>query len=151
MLLKDSEAINASRGFGPAWLIAAGALAVHVLEEALGDFLGFYHPAVHALRERVPFLPVPTFSFPAWITLLVGAFLLLVALSPLAFRSDPRLRPVALALATLWIFVGAGHFLGAAFGTALAGRPMPGVYTAPLLIASGGYLIHRLRRRRADG
>lgn len=39
---------------GRAWLALAGALAVHVADEALTGFLAVYNPAVLALREFAP-------------------------------------------------------------------------------------------------
>ena len=37
-----------------AWLLLVGVLAIHVLDEAVTDFLGFYNPLVLTIRSRVP-------------------------------------------------------------------------------------------------
>jgi hypothetical protein len=36
------------------------ALAVHVLDEALTNFLEFYNPLVLSMRARIPWFPMPT-------------------------------------------------------------------------------------------
>jgi len=39
------------------------AFGLHVVDEALTDFLSVYNPIVRAVRARLPFLPLPTFTF----------------------------------------------------------------------------------------
>ncbi len=41
------------RRHGQAWVALTLALAVHVADEALNDFLSFYNPLVTSLRWRV--------------------------------------------------------------------------------------------------
>src|SRR5437879_13541060 len=77
---------NRNRRFGYAWLGFAAALAGHVLDEATHDFLYTYKPAVQAIRARIPFLPLPTFTFGLWLSVLLAGVALLVCVSPLAFR-----------------------------------------------------------------
>jgi hypothetical protein len=55
--------VPADRRFGYAWLVFAGALALHVTDEATHGFLSVYNPNALAIRARFPFLPVPTFTF----------------------------------------------------------------------------------------
>ena len=52
-----------SRRHGWAWVGLSLALALHVTDEALNDFLSFYNPMVRRIREEVPLLPLPTFEF----------------------------------------------------------------------------------------
>lgn len=87
-----------NRGFGIAWLLFAIALGFHVADEATHNFLSTYNPSVRAIRERFPFLLLPTFTFAVWLTLLIVGILLLLCLSPLAFRGAPWLRIVSLPL-----------------------------------------------------
>lgn len=56
-----------------AWLLLVSALAVHVVDEALTDVLGFHNPLVLSIRSRIPWFPMPTFTFGVW---LVGLLLL---------------------------------------------------------------------------
>ena len=54
-------------------------------DEVLMDFLSVWNPAVMKLKDTIPFLPLPTFSFEVWITGLILANIILFSLSPLAF------------------------------------------------------------------
>jgi len=118
--------------FGRAWLALAGALAIHVTDEALTDFLAVYNPTVQSIRGRLPWLPLPTFSFPVWILGLATGIALLFALSPVAFRGARWITLIAVPLSVLMIGNGLGHVGSSIY----MGRFMPGVYSSPLLIAA---------------
>lgn len=92
------ENTPSNRGFGIAWLLIAIGLGFHVADEAAHNFLSTYNPSVRAIRARFPFLPLPTFTFAVWLTLLIVGILLLLCLSPLAFRGSGWLRIVSLPL-----------------------------------------------------
>lgn len=126
------------------WISLVAALALHVAEEALTGFLEFYNPTVSAIREQVPYLPLPTFSFEIWIAGLVTGILLLLGLSVFAFRQTRWITYAALILGTLMVFNGALHIAG----SFLFKRPMPGVYTSPLLMIVAVYLILNASRTR---
>lgn len=64
-----------ARRWGLAWAALCAAFALHVLDEATHDFLSWYNPNALAVRARVPWLPVPVFTFPVWITGLTIAVL----------------------------------------------------------------------------
>ena len=64
-----------------AWLLLTAALAAHIADEATSGFLDLYNPTVRAIRERHPWLPLPTFTFPLWIALLALAVVGLLVLS----------------------------------------------------------------------
>ncbi len=95
------DASRRAQSWGRAWLALSAALALHVADEAVHDFLAVYNPAVQAIRERAPFLPLPTFSFGIWIGGLAAAVLLLLLLSSFAFRDSRCLRPIAYGLALI--------------------------------------------------
>lgn len=145
-------AMSYGRGFGPAWLAVAIALALHVTDEALTGFLDVYNPTVLALRARIPWLPLPVFRPEVWLAGLIAAILLLVALSPVAFRGSRWMRPVGYALAALMLANAAGHILGTIAGRTVAEvrfpRPMPGFYSSPLLAAASVWLFWSLWRTR---
>ena len=84
-----------TRRFGIAWVAFALALALHVPDEATHNFLASYNPGVLAIRARFPFLPLPTFTFGVWLSLLIAGITLLLCLSPLAFRGSRWLRMAA--------------------------------------------------------
>jgi hypothetical protein len=124
--------------FGVAWVGFALAVAVHVADEAAHDFLSVYNPTVRAIRTRLPFLPMPTFTFPVWIGGLAAGIALLLLVSPLAFAGDERLRLIAWPLA---ILVGIGNGLLHLVASVWQRRRMPGVYSAPLLLLAGAGLL----------
>ena len=128
--------------WGRAWVALTAALGLHVADEAAHDFLATYNPAVRAIRARLPFLPLPTFTFEAWLTGLGIAVAVLASLSPLAFRGSHRLRYLAYPYAILMFFNGLSHIAGSVY----LGRLMPGVYSAPLLLMASVFLFVATRR-----
>lgn len=130
---------DSARRFGYAWVAMAVTIALHVTDEATTDFLSVYNPSVRAIRARLPFLPLPTFTFGVWLTGLVLGILLLLALSPLAFRRTRWIVWVSLPLAVLMFGNGLGHIAGSFY----LGRLMPGVYSAPLLLVASAYLFRQ--------
>lgn len=125
------------RSPGWAWIALYAGLALHVADEAANDFLSLYNPAVRAIRDRAPFLPLPTFDFRTWISGLLVLLAVLVALTPLAFRAARGLRPFALVFGALMILNGLAH-LGI---SALVGRAIAGTYSAPFLLAAAVWLV----------
>jgi Protein of unknown function with HXXEE motif len=134
------------RRFGTAWFVFAIALAIHVADEATHGFLSIYNPNVLAIRARFPFLPIPTFSFREWILGLAAAIVLLACLTRFAARGSRSMRMLAVALAVL---VGIGNGLWHITASIYMHRLMPGVLSAPLLIAAGAWLLWCARRRHA--
>ncbi|HYL61554.1 MAG TPA: HXXEE domain-containing protein [Candidatus Methylomirabilis sp.] len=135
------EGTIAEHSFGIAWVLFALALALHVADEARHDFLSTYNPSVRAIRARLPFLPVPTFTFRVWLSLLIAGIVLLLCLSPLAFGGNHVLRLVARVLAiVVGILNAAGHLASSAY----LRRWLPGTYSAPILLAAAIYLLAAL-------
>ena len=128
-------------GFGLAWAVLCAAFAIHVADEALTDFLSVYNPAVRAIRARFPFLPLPIFSFRVWLTGLVAAVLGLASLTPAAARGAAGMRPAAYVFAVIMAGNGVLHIIG----SVRMKKPMPGVYSAPLILAAAVYLLASLR------
>jgi hypothetical protein len=131
------------------WLLLCAAIALHVLDEATHNFLAVYNPSVLALRTRVPWLPVPVFSFKLWIGGLAIAIALLLSLSPFVSRGARWVRRVAFVVSVLMIANGlnhtAGTILGRTVGSVHFPRPMPGFYSSPTLIAASIYVLIQLR------
>jgi hypothetical protein len=123
--------------YGLAWVALCLALAVHVTDEALTDFLSVYNPAARAVRERLPFLPLPTFTFDVWLTGLVLAVLLLLSLSPFAFQGARWMAPLSYAFGVMMFANGLQHTVASLYMR----RAMPGLYSAPLLLGSSVYLL----------
>lgn len=130
-----------------AWVAVCVALAVHVVDEALNDFLSVYNPAIISLRERLPWLPLPAFTFEAWLGGLIVAVILLTVLTVFVLRGAPLMTPLSYAFGAVMLGNGLLHIAG----SLQLGRPMPGAYSAPLLVGASVYLlftVERFRRRR---
>ena len=110
---------------------------MHVVDEALTDFLSVYNPAVRAIRARFPFLPLPTFTFPVWLGGLITVTIVLFALSPAAFRGEPVMRPAAYVFGVVMAGNGMLHLVGSVYMR----KAMPGVYSAPIILAAAIYLL----------
>jgi hypothetical protein len=141
--MMSTEQVNAAKSlFGRAWLGLAAAIAIHVADEALTDFLAVYNPTVLKIRARFPWIPLPTFSFRVWIGGLAAGVALMFSLSPLAFRATRWIVIVSVPLAVLMVGNGLGHLASSLYMR----RLMPGVYSSPVLIAASLFvLIHALR------
>lgn len=65
------------------------ALALHVTDEAVTDFLPLYNSLISSLRESYSWVAFPTFSFSAWMAgLIVDVGLLLAPSPPAACEGD---------------------------------------------------------------
>lgn len=113
------------------------ALAIHVTDEALTDFLSLYNPAVLAIRERNPSLPLPTFTFESWLSLLIFAVLALAGASYFVWRGRWAMRPISYVFAMVMMLNGLLHIAGSIY----MGQLMSGVYSSPLLLAASIALI----------
>jgi len=125
------------RHFGWAWVALCVALAIHVADEALTDFLSVYNPAVRAIRAKIPFLPLPTFTFRVWLGGLIAVTVLLLALSPAAFRGAPGMRPAAYVFGIVMTGNGLLHLVGSVYMR----KAMPGVYSAPIILGAAIFLL----------
>jgi hypothetical protein len=108
-----------------------------VADEALTDFLSVYNPAVWAIRAKLPFLPLPTFTFRVWLAGLIVAVLGLASLTPFAFRGAPWMQPIAYGFGLIMAGNGVLHLAGSVY----IRKAMPGVYSAPLILGAAIYLL----------
>ena len=131
-----------ARRLGWAWVGLALSLGVHVADEALTDFLSVYNPAVEAIRQRVPWIPLPTFTFPIWLAGLVLLVSVLLLFSTPAFRGARWMVWLAYPLGVIMVLNGVGHLAGSIY----LGRPMPGVYSSPLLLTAAAFLLTQARK-----
>ena len=121
---------------GWAWLSLCGSLALHIVDEALGDFLSFYNPLVESVRGTIPIFPMPTFELGTWIAGLSVAVIILASLTPFAFRGLRWMRPVSYGLAVIMMLNGLGHMAA----SAMLGILVPGTLSSPVLVASAALL-----------
>jgi hypothetical protein len=138
--------------YGTAWLLLCLAFCAHVTDEALTGFLPIYNATVLAMRSQYKWFPMPTFGFRDWLTGLIVANIVLLLLTPFAFRNAAWLRPLAYLHAIVHLLNGTGHTLATIFGQTAStihfARPAPGFYSSPLLFAGSIYLLIRLRATR---
>jgi len=137
-----SSSAPATSRFGMAWVGLTLALAVHVADEALTGFLALYNPSVQTIRRLVPFLPLPVFTFRLWLSVLVAAVCVLLALSVFSFRGARWMVLLGYVFGPIMLGNGLAHLAGSVY----LRRPMPGVYSSPLLLAGAVYLLSRARR-----
>ncbi len=141
--------IPQTRKLGIAWVALCAAFVLHVIDETLTDFLAVYNPTVLALRGRFSWFLMPVFRFEIWLSGLILANLVLLALSPFAFRGTRWIRPIAYLFAAIMLLNGLGHTVGTILGRTVESvhfpRPMPGFYSSPALLAASVYLLLQLR------
>ena len=124
-----------------AWMSLCGALAIHIVDEALTDFLAFQNPTVLALREQYPSLPLPIFTFEVWLSLLIFAVVALTAVSYFVWRGRWAMRPISYAFAGFMFLNGLLHI-----GISIYLRELvSGVYSSPLLLAASIALVASTR------
>lgn len=142
--------------FGYAWLALCISFVAHIVDEAATGFLPVYNATVLEMRSRYSWFPMPTFEFRGWLTGLIIANVLLLLLTPFAFRNAGWLRPIAYVFAVIMLLNGLGHtfftILGHTVSSVTFPRPAPGFYSSPFLLVSSIWLLRALRssRRRAD-
>jgi hypothetical protein len=120
-----------------AWIALCSALAIHVADEALTDFLALYNPAVRRIRASYPWLPLSTFTFESWLALLIFTVVALVAASYFVWHGRWAMRPISYVFGGFMLLNGVLHIAGSIY----LGQFMPGVYSSPLLIAASVFLI----------
>ena len=143
-MIGSSVASASCRRFGHAWVSLTVVLALHVGDEALTDFLSVYNPIVREARARIGWFPMPEFTYGVWLTGLCLLLILLLAVSPLAYRESPAMRAAAAPYAAIMFLNGIGHLLGAIY----VRRWVPGATTAPLLIVTSLWLLAAARAAR---
>ena len=126
-----------------AWVALCLALALHVVEEALTDFLSVYNPLIRSMREHAPWIPLPTFSFEVWLASLIVTVIALSSLTVFVLRGSRWMIPVSYVFAVLMFANGIFHLAG----SVEMGRFMPGVYSAPLLLIAATYLLFSVHHR----
>jgi hypothetical protein len=129
------------------WAAFAIALGLHVVDEAITGFLPFYNSVVGLLRERHPWVPLPTFTFSVWMGGLTVLVVALLALTPLTLRGYKWLRVTSYILGVTMIVNAIGHVTASVWLRDFA----PGVYSSPvLLVAATALLITTAQSRDHD-
>jgi len=123
--------------FGAAWIAMAIAFGVHVIDEAATNFLDSYNPIASRIRERlrVPF--PPTFTFWPWLLGLLAVTAILFALIPQTVDPNRGILWLGVALGVINVGNGLLHIIA----SIRLRRRVPGVISAPLLLACAGWLL----------
>lgn len=128
-------------------MLLVGALSVHVIDEALTNFLDFYNPLVLSVRTQIPWFPMPRFTFGVWLAGLVLLVLVLAFLAPAVRRGAVGTVLGSWVLSAIMFMNGIGHLAGSVYFQ----RWLPGATSAPLLLASSVLLAVATReRQRSD-
>lgn len=136
--------MDRTRQWGIAWIALAIAIALHVIDEAVTDFLPLYNSIVLSLRDAYSWILLPTFTFSGWVAGLIFGVVLLLALSPMVFAGNRFFRPVSYFLGVLMVFNALGHIVASIYLGTLA----PGALSSPvLLLAAVALLIATARAR----
>lgn len=126
-----------------AWMLLCAIFAIHITDEASTGFLKLWNPEVLAIRAHHPWMIIPAFSFPVWITLLALAVLGFLVLSVWVRRGLPWTVYASYAFIFLMLSNGLAHL-----GFSIDQKAwMSGAYTSPLLIAGSVYLWIATARR----
>jgi len=129
-----------------AWLWLVGALALHVVDEALTGFLAFYNPLIADIRSQLGWFPIPRFTFGVWIVGLAVLVLVLAVLAPAVRRGAFGTRVASWVFSLIMFGNGWAHLLGSAYFQ----RWIPGATTAPLLLVTSVLLAHATWQRRTS-
>jgi hypothetical protein len=130
---------SSTTAFGWAWLAATLALILHVIDEATHDFLAWYNPQALRIRRFLGGFPFPpTFTFWPWLGGLSLAVLVLAALTPKAYGGTAWLRPIAVVMGIEHVGNGLLHLTA----SLVLRRAVPGIWSAPILLATGVWLLY---------
>lgn len=132
-----AEATHNRTAMGRPWLALCFCLTVHVAEEAFTGFLPFYGDATRAVGELFPYVTSPSLVLAISMWLSVAFVAVLTALAPFAYRGASWMRVATIGVALVALANVTGH----AGGSMLAGHPLPGIYTTPLLAVVGVYAL----------
>jgi hypothetical protein len=150
--MTDSANSSKNNRLGIAWVLLTCAFAVHIFDEAITGFLAVYNPTVLALRAQYSWFWMPTFDFHQFLAGLIGAVIVLLAVSPLFYGNVRWMRPLGYFAAVVQILNAFGHIIGTVLGHTVESvhfsRPAPGFYSSPLLLITSAYLLYALAQSR---
>jgi uncharacterized protein with HXXEE motif len=127
-MISSIHSIPANR-FGKAWFILSVFLFLHIIDEALNDFLPVYNEIVLRIRANTG-IPFPTFTFAYWFTSLVCVTVWLLFLSRYALQGKRIIIWLAYPFAIVMLANGLLHLAGSLYFQ----QWIPGIITAPFLV-----------------
>jgi hypothetical protein len=119
-----------------AWLIGCIAFAVHIGEEIAYGSFGVYADFNVFVSTLFPWLQLPPYRYEVWLTNLIGAAVLLTALTWLVYVKRGPMRLASYLFATFLTLNGLGHL----YAALTMSTYFPGAMTAALLLVAGLFL-----------
>lgn len=129
-----------------AWLAVCAALALHLADEVFNGSLGLYADFARVVGWVWPSIDMPPFQRDVWLINLAGTILVLFALTWLVRRRSGVMVTASYLLAAFATANGVLHLLAAA---ALKST-IPGLWSAPLMVAAGLFLFLAIPHKRED-
>jgi hypothetical protein len=88
---------------GIPWLLLCLSFAAKILDDALNDFLGYYNPTILTLYGHFSWFPRIDLNFREWLVGVIVAEVVLLLLTPFAFRNSRFVRPIAYIFSTIML------------------------------------------------
>ena len=119
-----------------AWFLGCLAFAIHIAEEITNGSYGFYADVDVFVSAIFPQFRLPPYRYEVWLTNIIGAAIVLFALTWLVYVKRGPMRLASYFFATFLTLNGIGHLYAALTMSAY----FPGAVTAGLLVAAGLFL-----------
>lgn len=119
-----------------AWFLACVAFAIHIGEEIANGSFGVYADFGMFLNNVFPVIKLPEYRYDMWLTNLIGAAVLLFALTYLVYAKRGPMRLASYMFAAFLTANGAAHLYAALTMNVY----FPGAVTAGLLVLAGLFL-----------
>jgi hypothetical protein len=116
-----------------AWLFGCVAFAIHITEEVMYGSFGVYADFNVFVNSIFPDFPLPSYRYEVWLTNLIGAAVVLFALTWLVHARRGPMRLASFVFATFLTLNGIGHLYAALTMNVY----FPGAITAGLMVFAG--------------
>jgi hypothetical protein len=129
--------INPKFRFGYAWVLLTLAFTIHVIDEAVFDFLPFYNSVVTHAKEKFSFFPFPDFTYRTWLSGLIIVLIILYLLSVAAFQRKRWIIYFSVLYGVIMFLNGVLHIIGSIYFS----TPIGGVFSSPILLVVSTFLL----------
>lgn len=120
-------------GWTMAWLFGCVVFAAHIAEEIAYGSFGVYSDFNVFVNTLFPSFELPPYKYEVWLTNLIGAAVLLFALTWLVYAKRGPMRIASYLFATFLTLNGIGHLYAALSMTTY----FPGAVSANLMLVAG--------------
>ena len=148
--MSSTDSFPRSARLGLAWIFECAALAIHAADAAVHDFIGYYNSTVLTLYGHFSYFPRMDLQSKWWMLFPFVVVVLLLALTPYAYRNTGAMRRLGLILSLAGLLASVGQIAltirGGSVPSVTFDGVSPGFYSSPLLFATSLYLFWTLRR-----